>query len=62
MTGKSRFIVKTARGAPDIGRDLLTLQEVLDDCPMDHQLHSVVPIASGGGYTLYLKVIFERIK
>jgi len=51
-----RFLVRVARAE---NRDLPRLSEVLNDCPEGYRLHSVVPHASGGGYTVHFNVIFE---
>lgn len=55
---EGRFVVKLAHG-PGY-RNLPRLSAVLRDCPSNYRLHSVVPVASGGGYTLHLNVIFEK--
>lgn len=55
-----RYIVTRAR-APGATSNERHLEEVLRDCPSNYRLHSVVPVASGGGYTLFLHVIFEMI-
>lgn len=51
-----RFKIELARGAD---HSLLYLDDVLNNCPEGYRVHSIVPIASGGGYTDFLYVIFE---
>ena len=55
----SNYIVRTARASTH--DDCPRLSDVLANCPDGYRLHSVVPIAQGGGYTGYQQVIFEKI-
>lgn len=59
---KRRYIVMHACGA-DHGSalgDWKPLQQLLDECPLGYKLHSFQSFNSGGGHTLYWKVVFER--
>ncbi len=58
MAEKNRYLVAFARG--EVGADILTLQDALDDCPAGFRLHSITPQASGSGYTQKFVVVFER--
>lgn len=57
---KLRYIVVHAKGDPVGTYDLPPLQQVLDECPDGYKLHSFQSFNSGGGYTRYWKVVFER--
>lgn len=57
---KQRYLVVHAKGDKLSTYDLPPLQTVLDECPKGYKLHSFQSFNSGGGYTLYWKVVFER--
>jgi hypothetical protein len=53
-----RYLIRTARG--ETSPAAASLDTALNECPEGYRLHSVVPVASGSGYTASLTVIFER--